>query len=226
LNIFSDLQTFGTVLALYFPALFSLKIRLQGDFMKTLFMILLLTTTNLFAKELSFMPSAKKNYVKAVMKKIPSYEVEMKKQVMRYIPVAQNIAHDLHVSADLVISVIWIESHFKSDAKSKVGAKGLMQIMPKTRKALINEMPDYNIIVSKYLSTGLQYKELEDIILGTYYLNKLKKRFNGNTELAIVAYNMGPTWVSKRIANNLMVGTKNHYLNKVKNKMTVVASAE
>ena len=194
--------------------------------MKTLFFIVLIATTNLFAKDLSFLPKAKKNYVKAVLTKVPSYETEMKKQVMRYVPVAQNIAHDLHVSPDLVIAVIWIESHFKSEARSKVGAKGLMQIMPKTRLAMINEMKEFNLIVSKHLSSGLSYQELEDMILGAYYLNKLKKRFNNNTELAIVAYNMGPTWVSKQISNNNPVGKKNHYLNKVMNKITVIASAE
>ena len=193
--------------------------------MKILF-ILLSLTTNLMAKDLSFEPTPKeKNYVKAVMKKIPTYEVEMKEKAQLYIPVAQNIAQDLQVSADLVISVIWTESHFKAEANSKVGAKGLMQIMPKTRKALIKEMKNFNLLVSKYLYTGLNYKELEDIILGTYYLQKLKKRFN-NTEHAIVAYNMGPTWVSKRLANKEPVGGKNHYLNKVKMKIMIVASAE
>lgn len=170
--------------------------------------------------------STKKNYTQAVMNEIPAYEVEMKKQVVRYVTVAGNIAHDLHVSPDLVIAVIWIESHFKAEAKSQVGAKGLMQIMPRTRKALLKQMENYNEVVSKYLNQGLSYKELEDIILGTFYLNDLRKQFNGNTELAIVAYNMGPTWVRKQLRRNFPVGKKNEYLTKVKNKMIIIATAE
>lgn len=159
------------------------------------------------------------------MKKIPSYEVEMKKQVHRFVPVAEKIASELKVSPDLVISVIWTESHFKPSAKSKVGAHGLMQIMPKTRRSLIKEMTNFNVLVSKYLHSGLEYKELEDIILGTYYLNKLTKKFS-STKLAIVAYNMGPTWVSKKLSKKEAVGEKNHYLTKVVGKMNIVALAE
>ena len=193
--------------------------------MKSLFLILALTTSSLFAKELSFVPF-KKNYVKAVTKNIPSYEKEMKAQVAKYVPVAQKIASEMKISPDLVIAVIWTESHFKPQAKSKVGAQGLMQIMPKTRKALIKEMKNYNQIVSRHFNSGLSYQELEDIILGSYYLNKLTKRFNGDMNMAIIAYNMGPTWVSNKISNNQAVGTKNHYLNKVVGKMALVASAE
>jgi soluble lytic murein transglycosylase len=87
-------------------------------------------------------------------------------------------------------------------------------------------MTNYNQLVTKYLSSGLTYKELEDIILGSYYLKTLKDKFNGNTELAIVAYNMGPYWVKKQLAQNNPVGKKNNYLNKVKKQMYVIASAE
>jgi soluble lytic murein transglycosylase-like protein len=190
--------------------------------MKNLFMIILvLASVTTIAST-----SRKKNYTKAVMNEIPAYEVEMKRQVVRYVTVAGNIAHDLKASPDLVIAVIWIESHFKAEATSQVGAKGLMQIMPKTRKALLTQMKNYNEIVSKYLNQGLSYKELEDIILGTYYLNDLKKQFKGNTELAIVAYNMGPTWVRKQLRRNFPVGKENNYLTKVKNKMIIIATAE
>lgn len=194
--------------------------------MKTLCMVLLLTSGNTFAKSLSFVSTVeKKNFINAVVGQIPSFQTNTKESATRYIPVAQNIAVELNVSPELVISVIWTESHFKSAATSKVGATGLMQIMPKTRKSLIKEMKNYNLLISKYLATGLTYGELEDIILGTYYLNKLKTRFK-NTEHAIIAYNMGPTWVAKKLARKKILGKKNDYLNKVKNKLMIVAAAE
>lgn len=193
--------------------------------MKTLLTIFLAITTSVWAKPLTFTPAKNKNYVRAVVSEIPSFQTTTKEQATKYIPVVQNIAADLKVSPALLISVIWTESHFKADARSNVGAKGLMQIMPKTRRSLIKEMKNFNLIVTKYLHTGLTYSELEDLILGAYYLNKLNTRFQ-NTEHAIIAYNMGPTWVAKKLARNEVVGNKNDYLNKVKNKIMIIAAAE
>jgi soluble lytic murein transglycosylase len=51
--------------------------------------------------------------------------------------------------------------------------------------------------------------------VGIYYLKGLLYAFNHNHHHAIVAYNMGPYWTKSQLRNNLPVGKKNHYLNKV-----------
>lgn len=88
------------------------------------------------------------------------------------------------------------ESAFRADAKSPVGARGLMQIMPATaretaRKAGIG----YN------KSTQL-YQADKNIKLGNAYLSQLKKRFQGNLIYATAAYNAGPhrvkRWIKQR----------------------------
>jgi len=185
--------------------------------------VFVLTSVVAQAKGFNLFINSKK-YSNTIANKMPSYEVELKKNIHSYTDVAIKVAHELEIDHKLVLAVIWTESHFKSEAKSNVGAKGLMQIMPRTRKALLKEMPNFNAILTSHLKSGLSYKELEDIILGSYYLKKLHKKFK-NTELTIIAYNMGPTWVQIQLNNNRSIGVKNDYLNKVKGKITLIASS-
>jgi len=80
------------------------------------------------------------------------------------------------VSASLVKAVITKESCFDTKAISKVGAEGLMQLMPDTARWLkVTDRTD----VSQNLSAGIRY------------LSDLRKRF-GTEELALAAYNAGP----------------------------------
>jgi soluble lytic murein transglycosylase-like protein len=86
------------------------------------------------------------------------------------------------VSADLVRAVIQTESGFDPNAVSHVGAKGLMQIMPRTARALgITDPMDPK----------------QNIFGGVKYLCKLLERHNGNVALALASYNAGPGNVNK-----------------------------
>jgi len=92
-------------------------------------------------------------------------------------------------------ALIITESSFNHRAKSKVGALGLMQIRPKTGEALASEA---NMLWS---GKSTLYHPEKNIALGSYYLNKLVKRF-GKMHTALEAYNHGPT----RIASYLRRG--------------------
>ena len=85
-------------------------------------------------------------------------------------------AHD--VPAPLVKAVVKVESDFDSEALSRVGAQGLMQLMPATAKELGVDEP-------------LDPKQ--NIDGGTRYWRDLKRRF-GTWTLALAAYNSGPSW--------------------------------
>jgi soluble lytic murein transglycosylase-like protein len=89
--------------------------------------------------------------------------------------------------AELVWAIIREESHYRVDARSVVGALGLLQLMPKTAAQLATKQ-------------GLDSFESEDlfdprtnITLGSAYLAQLGTRFDGRMSAAIGSYNAGPT---------------------------------
>jgi soluble lytic murein transglycosylase-like protein len=93
--------------------------------------------------------------------------------------------------ASLILAVIRRESAFDPKAESRAGALGLMQLLPDTAKecAVALNKGDYNI-----------YKLRDNVQLGTYYLAKMVNMFNGDIELAVRAYNAGPTYVKRVLA--------------------------
>ena len=91
---------------------------------------------------------------------------------------------DIHSS--WVFAITRQESAFMSDAKSGVGAMGLMQLMPATAKETAKR---FGIPLS---SPQLAYRPEINIQLGTAYLSQIYGQFNGNRVLASAAYNAGP----------------------------------
>ncbi|WP_394233703.1 transglycosylase SLT domain-containing protein [Pseudomonas anguilliseptica] len=91
---------------------------------------------------------------------------------------------DIHSS--WVFAVTRQESAFMADAKSHVGAMGLMQLMPATAKETARR---FGIPLS---SPQLAYRPEVNIQLGAAYLSQIYGQFNGNRVLASAAYNAGP----------------------------------
>jgi soluble lytic murein transglycosylase-like protein len=86
------------------------------------------------------------------------------------------------VDADLITSVIAVESNFDPKAKSRRDARGLMQLLPETAARL-----------------GVKdiYDPKENIDAGTRYLRDLLQKYGNNLVLALAAYNAGPERVQQ-----------------------------
>ncbi|TNF03712.1 MAG: lytic transglycosylase domain-containing protein [Deltaproteobacteria bacterium] len=129
-----------------------------------------------------------------------------------YIPIALGMAEKYQVDPFWVISVMWTESHFDVYARSHVNAMGLMQVLPETGLFLSRKLN--RPVTKEYAHQMIQHPRF-NIEMGVYFLGRLREKF-GNTRLATVAYNMGPSRVRRRMAMGLPVGVRNNYLNKVK----------
>ena len=80
------------------------------------------------------------------------------------------------VDPALVAAVIEQESRFRSRAISHVGAKGLMQLMPRT---------------GRWMGARDLYDPEQNVDAGVKYIKYLQKRFDGNLIQTVAAYNAG-----------------------------------
>lgn len=94
-------------------------------------------------------------------------------------------AHNVDLPTPWLMAITRQESAFAPDARSPVGASGLMQLMPRTAQQVAEK-------------NGLRYSSDQllnpayNIMIGSSYLDTLYERFNNNRVLATAAYNAGP----------------------------------
>ncbi len=130
----------------------------------------------------------------------------------------QKAAQDHGIDPYYALAIVKAESDFQPEAKSKVGAKGLMQIMPKTADWLAEQK-----------KISLSEEDLTDpeknLDLGCYYLSYLIQHFQ-NRDLATAAYNGGlnqvDSWLKegtitweRESLSNIPVSETREYLGKV-----------
>jgi soluble lytic murein transglycosylase len=105
--------------------------------------------------------------------------------------VVENQAQAAEINQAWIYGIMRQESVFQEDARSSVGALGLMQLMPNTAKYVAKEL---NL---KRPSQDELLKAPTNIQLGSHYLKNVLTKFGGNQALATAAYNAGPTRVAE-----------------------------
>lgn len=118
-----------------------------------------------------------------------SYELGRQQRNMAYLHERATFhAGEQAIDPDLVFAVIESESSWDWRAQSPLGAKGLMQVMPIALEDVkrLEDIDDGDLFDVDY-----------NLHVGTLYLANLLDRFEGDVALAVAAYHMGPTAVSK-----------------------------
>ena len=108
------------------------------------------------------------------------------------IEVPKQVKNQKILDSSVILALIRQESEFDTSASSRVGAKGLMQIMPATGK-LLSKVTNIDFSKEK-LTKDKDY----NLALGSYYISDLDDLF-GSHYLAFAAYNAGPHRVEKWI---------------------------
>ena len=94
----------------------------------------------------------------------------------RYHHIVLEAAARYQVEPEIIKAIIMAESGFNPRAVSKVGARGLMQLMPRT---------------AKFLGVKDSFKPDHNIDAGVRYFKQLLDQFDGKVRLALAAYNAG-----------------------------------
>jgi soluble lytic murein transglycosylase-like protein len=110
-------------------------------------------------------------------------------------PLSLDLAEEIHDAAEahgidpeIAFGLVRAESSFRNQATSTVGAVGLTQLMPST---------------ARWLEPGTTRSDLRDpeknLQLGFRYLRQLIDKYQGDVDLALVAYNRGPGTVDRAL---------------------------
>ncbi|NOX18805.1 MAG: transglycosylase SLT domain-containing protein [Chlorobi bacterium] len=104
------------------------------------------------------------------------------KRLGKYDSVIKDAAAEFGVSENLIRSIILTESAAKEKAVSKVKAKGLMQLMDGT---------------AREMGVANSFDPKSNIFGGTKYIAAMLRKFDGDVEKSLAAYNAGPRNVEK-----------------------------
>jgi hypothetical protein len=144
----------------------------------------------------------------ALLRRPPLSEVSLQKELevvnsgwdlvypLAYDRILEGVSDRLGLHPFLILSIMRQESNFDEQVTSPVGAKGLMQLMPKTAQRIAS------LLGHQGFHPGLLGKPELNIAYGAWYLKRLVDYYKGNYVLAVAAYNGGPIAVDRWISQN------------------------
>ncbi|MBR4295917.1 MAG: lytic transglycosylase domain-containing protein [Clostridia bacterium] len=150
--------------------------------------------------------------------------IDKKTHPRKYAEYVEKYSEMYGVPEAVIYATIRTESNFVSNAVSKVGAVGLMQIMPDTFLWLCEKQ-------GEELEVGMLYDPETNIKYGTYYLSYLYTNF-GLWQTVYAAYNCGPGRVKEwqknaeyadenGILKKIPIRETSDYVKKVKKAVTI-----
>ena len=114
---------------------------------------------------------------------------------LRHEDIIRQQAHDKGLDPALIAAVIYAESHFRDGQVSAAGAQGLMQLTPATARYIARKSGGTQFVVDDLGTPQV------NIAYGAYYLRYLLRRYDGNVDFALAAYNAGEGNVDRWISD-------------------------
>ena len=114
---------------------------------------------------------------------------------IKYSEYVEKYSEEYDVDKYLIYSIIKSESNFNENAHSSKSAIGLMQLMKNTGDEIGKKIGIENVDL---------YNEEMNIMIGTKYISDLIEKYDGNINLAIIAYNAGTGNVNKWIEDGVI----------------------
>ena len=109
-------------------------------------------------------------------------------RVLDWMVQIQSAAAEHQIDPNLLAGLVYAESRGKADSVSSVGALGLCQLMPPTAAELAGQMG----------IAGPPYSPQDNLSMGARYLSKMLRRHDGNVDLALLSYRLGPARVDRQ----------------------------
>lgn len=143
-----------------------------------------------------------RTFVPAVFPTKPAHPVKRtaRQPASRWNAMIEQVAAELGVDARLLHAIVSVESAYNPHARSPAGALGLMQVIPATGK--------------RFGAEDL-FDPLQNLRAGTAYLVWLKRRFDGDLNLMLAAYNAGEGAVQRHGNRVPPFNETRHYVEKV-----------
>lgn len=94
----------------------------------------------------------------------------------------EDAAAKYRLDPNLLAAMAFKESAFNPRAVSRRGAQGILQLMPRT---------------AQYLGVSNAFDARENVFGGARYMRELLDRFDGDLDMALAGYNLGPERIAK-----------------------------
>jgi soluble lytic murein transglycosylase len=140
---------------------------------------------------------------------------------LEYEHIVRGHARNYDLDPALLAAVIYAESRFDPNVESAAGAVGLMQLLPDTAKGIAVRTGGSTFVVS-----DLRDPEI-NVRYGSWYLNHLRARYDGDLRLALAAYHAGQGNVDQWLAegSKILFPETQDYVDEVERVRRVYAKA-